>query len=107
MDGYRLGLALANHPAIRRLATEPASAEPASAEELRKRVLGVAYCVPHVVGTCRMGPSPEEGDVVDETGRVHGIKDLRVIDASVIPDAPSGFPHIVRIMAAEHLAQGM
>ena len=64
-----------------------------------------AYSLPHVVGTCRMGPSPEGGDVVDATGRVHGVDGLRVVDASVIPDAPSGFPHLVTIMVAEHLAQ--
>jgi 2-polyprenyl-6-methoxyphenol hydroxylase-like FAD-dependent oxidoreductase len=28
----------------------------------------------------------------------------RSLDASVIPDAPSGFLHIVTIMVAEHLA---
>ena len=27
-----------------------------------------------------------------------------VIDASVISDAPSGFPHLVTIMVAEHLS---
>ena len=51
-----------------------------------------------------MGPSPDAGDVVDAAGRVHGVDGLRVIDASVIPDAPSGFPHLVTIMVAEHLA---
>ena len=61
----------------------------------------------HVVGTCRMGPSPDAGDVVDTDGRVHGVDGLWVIDASVIPDAPSGFPHLVTIMVAEHLAQRM
>jgi choline dehydrogenase len=35
---------------------------------------------------------------------VHGVDGLRVIDASVMPDAPSGFPHLVTIMVAEHLA---
>lgn len=51
-----------------------------------------------------MGPGPQDGDVVDALGRVHGLARLSVIDASVIPDAPSGFPHLVTIMVAEHLA---
>ena len=105
MEGYELGLAIANHPAIRALAEEPAPATPSGAAELRERVVTSAYSLPHVVGTCRMGPSPDAGDVVDEGGRVHGVDGLRVIDASVIPDAPSGFPHLVTIMVAEHLAQ--
>ena len=33
-----------------------------------------------------------------------GSRGSYVIDASIIPDAPSGFPHVITIMAAEHLA---
>ena len=105
MEGYELGLAIAHHRAIRALTGEPAPATPSGPGELRDRVLANAYSLPHVVGTCRMGPSPDAGDVVDADGRVHGVDGLRVIDASVIPDAPSGFPHLVTIMVAEHLAQ--
>jgi len=104
MEGYRLGLELANRPGIRRLATEPAPPEPASADELRSRVLENAYSIPHVVGTCAMGPSPAAGAVVDVQGRVHGVDRLSVVDASIIPDAPSGFPHLITIMLAELLA---
>jgi choline dehydrogenase len=42
--------------------------------------------------------------VVDALGRVHGVERLSVIDASIIPDAPSGFPHLITIMLAEHLS---
>jgi choline dehydrogenase-like flavoprotein len=52
-----------------------------------------------------MGPRPEDGDVVDALGRVHGVDRLSVVDASVIPDAPSGFPHVITIMLAEHLSE--
>ena len=104
VEGYELGVAIANHPAIRALAQEPAPTTPSRAAKLRELVVTSAYSLPHVVGTCRMGPSPDAGDVVDAAGRVHGVDGLRVIDASVIPDAPSGFPHLVTIMVAEHLA---
>ena len=105
VEGYRLGLELANRPEIRRLSSGAPPAEPSTPEEWRRRVLDNAYSIPHVVGTCRMGPSPEAGDVVDALGRVHGVERLSVIDASVIPDAPSGFPHVVTIMLAEHLSE--
>jgi len=42
----------------------------------------------HPIGTCAMGPLPEEGGVggvVDSRLRVHGINRLRVIDASIMP----------------------
>jgi len=71
---------------------------------MKRRIAENAYSMPHVVGTCRMGPSPKLGDVVDHLGRVHGVEALHVIDASIIPDPPSGFPHVITIMAAEHLA---
>jgi choline dehydrogenase len=51
-----------------------------------------------------MGPAPADGDVVDQLGRVHGIERLSVIDASIIPDAPAGFPQIVTIMLADKLS---
>ena len=58
--------------------------------EARRRVLDNAYSVPHVVGTCAMGPSPEGGDVVDALGRVHGVERLSVVDASIIPEPRPG-----------------
>ena len=76
-------------------------------EAWRDLIVENAYSIPHVVGTCAMGPSPERGDVVDAGGRVHGVDRLLVVDASIIPDAPSGFPHLITIMLAEHLAEAI
>ncbi len=104
-EGYRLGLEIAARPAIRRLATDAAPSDPATDPELHQRLRENAYSIPHVVGTCAMGPSPEDGAVVDARGRVHGIDGLRVVDASIIPEPPSGFPHLVTIMVAERLAE--
>ena len=38
----------------------------------------------HPMGTCAMGPK-QRGGVVDETLKVHGTSNLRVVDASVFP----------------------
>lgn len=43
----------------------------------------------HPMGTVKMGPL-EKGGVVDGFLRVHGIPNLRVVDASVFPTAASG-----------------
>jgi len=105
VEGYRRGLELANRPEVRSLSTEAPPSEPRTADEARRRVLENAYSIPHVVGTCAMGPSPEGGAVVDALGRVHGVDRLSVVDASIIPDATAGFPHIVTIMLAEQLSE--
>lgn len=102
-DGYQIAIDVANHPSIRRLARDPAPDLP-SGTKRRERTLSAAYSLPHVIGTCRMGPSPADGDVVDAAGRVHGISGLFVADASVIPEPPAGFPHLITIMLAERLA---
>ena len=104
-QGYLLGLDLANRPEIRRLAKDTPPSRPSTQDALDERVAENAYSIPHVVGTCAMGPSPERGAVVDASGRVHGVEALSVIDASIIPDPPSGFPHIITIMLAEHLSE--
>ena len=54
-----------------------------------------------------MGPSPEDGAVVDGTGRVFGADGLYVIDASIMPSVPSGFTHLPTIMIAERLSEGI
>ena len=52
-----------------------------------------------------MGPRPEDGAVVDASGRVHGTESLVVVDASVIPNGPAAFTHLPTIMLAERLAE--
>lgn len=51
-----------------------------------------------------MGSVPDEGALVDSAGRVHGTERLSVVDASIVPNGPSGFTHIPTVMLAERLA---
>ncbi|HVS10549.1 MAG TPA: GMC family oxidoreductase N-terminal domain-containing protein [Planctomycetota bacterium] len=53
----------------------------------------------HPVGTAKMGQDPMA--VVDERLRVHGMKGLRVIDASVMPTITSGNTNAPVLMIAE------
>uniref|UniRef100_A0A0B7KEW9 Glucose-methanol-choline oxidoreductase N-terminal domain-containing protein n=2 Tax=Bionectria ochroleuca TaxID=29856 RepID=A0A0B7KEW9_BIOOC len=46
----------------------------------------------HVTSTCRMGPKDHPEYCVDSKFRVNGVKGLRVVDASVFPRTPGGFP---------------
>jgi choline dehydrogenase len=58
----------------------------------------------HPVGTCRMGPDPGTGAVVDARGRVHGIERLHIADASIMPAIPSASTNLPAIMIAERIA---
>jgi len=55
----------------------------------------------HILGGCRMAPTPEEG-VVDETGQVHGHPGLWVVDGSVVPANLGVNPSLTITALAEH-----
>ncbi|WP_415947772.1 GMC family oxidoreductase [Streptomyces sp. KLOTTS4A1] len=56
----------------------------------------------HQAGSCRMGV--DDLSVVDPQLRVHGVENLRVVDASVMPAVPSGNCHTAIVMIAERAA---
>lgn len=104
-EGYRLARDVASQPAIRALCEDPLPPEIVDHDELLRTVRAAGYSIPHVVGTCAMGPSPDGDAVVDGSGRVHGTEGLYVVDASIMPTVPSGFTHIPTIMIAERLSE--
>lgn len=58
----------------------------------------------HGVGTCRMGPATDPSSVVDTKARVHGINQLHVVDASIMPTIPAANTNLPTIMIAERIA---
>jgi choline dehydrogenase len=57
----------------------------------------------HATGTCQMGGN-RETSVVDQTGRVHGVDRLWIIDASIMPALPSVPTNLTTMMLAERCA---
>jgi choline dehydrogenase-like flavoprotein len=105
VEGYRRGLEVARQPELRRLCAAPPSPDTRAADELPNMIRANGYTFPHVVGTCSMGPRADDGAVVDASGRVHGTERLSVVDASIVPNGPSGFTHIPTVMIAERLSE--
>ncbi|KAF5286209.1 hypothetical protein FQA39_LY16379 [Lamprigera yunnana] len=48
-------------------------------------IRNMATTIYHLSGTAKMGPEEDPTAVVDQRLRVHGVKGLRVVDASIIP----------------------
>jgi choline dehydrogenase len=61
----------------------------------------------HPVGTCRMGPDSDPGAVVDQHARVRGVRQLRVADASIMPNIVSAPTNLTCIMIGERVADWM
>lgn len=55
----------------------------------------------HFCGTSRMGPKTDVNAVVDDRLRVHGLDRLRIVDASIMPDVPSGNTYAPTLMLSE------
>jgi choline dehydrogenase-like flavoprotein len=58
----------------------------------------------HAVGTCKMGPSSDPEAVVDPKLKVHGVKGIRVADASIMPLIVSTPTYATTIMIGEKAA---
>jgi len=68
-------------------------------EELVKAGSDYTQTIFHPVGTCKMGS--DDNAVVSDKLKVHGIENLRVIDASIMPNITSGNTNAPTIMIAE------
>jgi choline dehydrogenase len=58
----------------------------------------------HGVGTCKMGPASDPMAVVDQRLRVHGMQNLWVGDASIMPVVSRANTNLTSIMIGERLA---
>ena len=68
-------------------------------EELNEYIRSNAETAYHPCGTCKMGV--DKMAVVDENLKVKGIQNLRVVDASIMPEIPSANLNAPTLMIAE------
>jgi len=101
--GFRAMRAILQQPALARHGggESAASRDAHSDAEIERFIRDHADTIYHPVGTCRMGPDPAAGAVVDARLRVHGVDGLRVVDASVMPSVVGGNTNAPVIMMAE------
>jgi choline dehydrogenase len=72
-------------------------------DEIKEFIKNYSKTTYHPVGTCSMGIS-EKTSVVDSNLKLHGIKNLRVADASIMPKIISGNTNSACMMIGEKCA---
>ena len=82
----------------------PTDVDVESDENLDKWLYSIVGTQHHSSGTCKMGPKKDAFAVVNETGLVHGVENLRVADASIMPDVVRANTNATVIMMAEKIA---
>jgi len=75
-----------------------------SDEELTRLAGDIATTIFHPVGTVKMGRDDDPMAVVDSKLRVKGVANLRVVDASIMPEITSGNTNAPTLMIAEKAA---
>lgn len=73
--------------------------------ELARLAGDIATTIFHPVGTAKMGRAEDPLAVVDSHLRVHGVRGLRVVDASIMPEITSGNTNAPVLMIAEKAAR--
>ncbi len=71
----------------------------ATDDDLLEAACNISQTIYHPAGTCKMGR--DDGAVVDERLRIHGVAGLRVADASIMPTIVSGNTNAPAIMIGE------
>ncbi|MEM7217671.1 MAG: choline dehydrogenase [Pseudomonadota bacterium] len=105
--GIRLARELFRQPALADFVGAEVSpgAHADSDHQLDAFIRGNAESAYHPCGTCRMGS--DETAVADPDGRVRGVDDLWIADASLFPHLTNGNLNAPTIMLAEKIAHGL
>lgn len=83
---------------------DPTDHDLASDDALDAWMMREVVTFSHISGTCRMGPSTDPMAVVDQRGWVRGLENLRVADASIMPDLVTAPINPAVLMIGERVA---
>lgn len=112
LDGIKYAVKLSTTPAFQRFGSRlndipiPGCAHLhfGSDDYWRCSIRTLSCTLHHQVSTCKMGPSSDPMAVVSPELKVHGIRNLRVADCSIIPEAPTSHTNAASLMIGEKVA---
>lgn len=105
LGGLDLVQRLVSHPALSAFYGERLDPPPGADVAEHAQHSYISYH--HGVGTCRIGPVGDPGAVVDPQLRVHGVRGLRIADASVLPTVPRANTNLSAMLVGEIAAREM
>ena len=106
-EAVRIVIGILDQPALKDMVVErlaPTDEDLASDDALDGYLRGNATTAQHISGTCKMGPASDPMAVVDQYCRAHGLENLRVVDASVMPDCVRANTNCTTIMIGERIS---
>ena len=106
-DAVRLAIQLGGHRDFEGILGErvaPTDADLATDEALDNWLMRQATTFSHISCTCKMGPDSDPMAVVDQTGVVYGLENLRIVDASIMPDLVRNAINPTVIMLGQKIA---
>lgn len=109
-EAIRIIIDLLEHEPLKELVAErvaPTDAELATDAALDEWIHTQVNTSHHVSSTCKMGPGIDPMAVVDQHGKVHGLENLRVADAAIMPDCVRANTNITSMVIGERIADFM
>jgi choline dehydrogenase len=106
-DGIAIARDIAAKPVLSRLAGKEFSFGVAVSTRSQVEEFVRTKCLHyyHPVGTCRMGPASDRSAVVDSRGKVHGLDNAYVADASIMPVIPRANTNVPALVVGERIAR--
>ncbi|XP_054709898.1 glucose dehydrogenase [FAD, quinone]-like [Uloborus diversus] len=109
VEGMKACMKILSSPEMRQVGSELFNTTLPNCEKFRHdvdlflkcNVRGAVITISHPAGTAKMGDPTDPTTVVDPELRVKGVKDLRVVDASIMPTVIWGNTNIPTMMIAE------
>ena len=108
VDGLRRGMEICATKAVAEVSDgvrRPTDAEMADPALLEPWIRRNSATGAHPSCTACMGPADDETAVTDERGMVHGLRGLRIADASIMVRVPSANTNIPTIMIGERMGE--